>query len=398
VDLGIIELDPDVKLFWDEVRAFLDAAVTPELAESAWADGGDHDWDFSEELGRRGWLAYRWPVSLGGAGLSGIRARILGLELWRCAAPGLSRVTTVQIAESLRPWMDPELRDQVLRAAANGTICLCQGITEPGSGSDAAAATTRAVRAGDDWIITGQKMFTTNAQNCTYCMLLARTDTTAPKHAGLRVFLVPLNSPGVEIRPIQTLGGERTNLVFYDGVVVPDSHRVGAVNDGWRVLGTQLDAEHGLTEGDLVTARFLFADMLRELVDAAIEWASREGSDGRRPIDRADVAEVLARAALDAEMAMITPEPMRRLLASELLGRVSDRVFDLLGPASVVAHGEPGSVIDGMMERRLRQAPATAIYGGTTDVFRNLIAERFLGLPHYRLAVRRSCRWACPQA
>ena len=388
MDFGVVKLDPETRAFWDEVRAFLDTAVTPEHAESAWADGSDHDWSFHARLGRRAWYAYQWPRELGGAGLGGVRARILGLELWRSPAPGLSRVTTVQIAESLRPWIGADLRDQVFRAVASGTICLCQGITEPGSGSDAAAAATRAVRTGDDWVISGQKMFTTNAENCTYCMLLARTDAAAPKHAGLTVFLVSLDSPGVEIRPIHTLGGERTNLVFYDHVVVPDSHRIGPVNEGWRVLGTQLDAEHGLAKDDLVTAGFVCADMLRELVDAAIEWASREGSDGHRPIDRDDVAEVLARAALDAEVAAITPEPMRRLLASELLNRCSARLFDLLGPASVVVHGEPGTVADGIMERRLRQAPATSIYGGTTDVFRNLIAEKFLGLPHHRLMAR----------
>src|SRR3984885_2835042 len=389
MDFGVVELDPETRAFWDEVRAFLDTAVTPELAESAWADGSDHDWSFHARLGRRAWYACQWPRELGGAGLGGVRARILGLELWRSPAPGLSRVTTVQIAESLRPWIGADLRDQVFRAVASGTVCLCQGITEPGSGSDAAAAATRAVRTGDNWVMSGLKMFTTNAENCTYCMLLARTDTAAPKHAGLTVFLVSLDSPGVEIRPIHTLGGERTNLVFYDHVLVPDSHRIGPVNEGWRVLGTQLDAEHGLTEDDLVTAGFVCADQLREIVDAATEWASREGPDGQRPLDRDDVADVLARAALDAEVAAITPEPMRRLLASELLSRCSARLFELLGPASVVVHGAPGAVADGMMERRLRQAPAAAIYGGTTDVFRNLIAEKFLGLPHHRLMARR---------
>jgi 3-oxocholest-4-en-26-oyl-CoA dehydrogenase alpha subunit len=388
MDFGVVELDPQTKAFWDEVRAFLDTTVPPELAESAWADGSDHDWSFHARLGGRAWYAYQWPDELGGAGLGGVRAQILGLELWRSPAPGLSRVTTVQIAESLRPWIGAELRDQLFRAVASGTICLCQGITEPGSGSDAAAAATRAVRTGDAWVISGQKMFTTNAQNCTYCMLLARTDAAAPKHAGLTVFLVALDSPGVEIRPIHTLGGERTNLVFYDHVLVPDSHRIGPVNEGWRVLGTQLDAEHGLTKDDLVTAGFVCADMLRELVDAAIEWASREGPDGRRPIDRDDVAEVLARAALDAEVAAITPEPMRRLLASELLNRCSARLFDLLGPASVIVHGEAGAVANGITERRVRQAPATSIYGGTTEVFRNLIAERFLGLPRHRMTAR----------
>src|SRR5579875_1267916 len=118
--------------------------------------------------------------------------------------------------------------------------------------------------------------------------------------------------------------------------------------------------------------------------------AEADGSrpDGQRPIDR-DVAEALARSALDAEVAAITPEPMRRLLASELLNRCSARLFGLLGPASVLAHGEAGAVADGLVERRLRQAPAASIYGGTTELFRNMIAERFLGLPHHRLTARR---------
>jgi 3-oxocholest-4-en-26-oyl-CoA dehydrogenase alpha subunit len=387
VDFSIIELDADTRAFWDEVRAFLDTAVTPELAATAWDDGSHHDWGFHEQLGARGWITYEWSAELGGAGLTGLRARLLGLELWRCAAPGLSRVSTVQIANSLLPWIDERVRDSVVRAVAAGTICLCQGITEPGCGSDAAAATTRAIRDGENWVITGQKMFTTNAQNSRYCMLLTRTDGTAPKHAGLTVFLVPLDSPGIQIEPIQTLGGDRTNLVFYDEVVVPDSHRLGPVNDGWRVLNTQLDAEHGMTEGDLVTAGFVYADMLRELVDAAIKWAAREGPDGSRPIDRADVEDALARAAIDVELAMITPEPMRRLHASQLLNQCASRLFDLLGPASLLVHGSTGSVADGMTERWLRQAPATSIYGGTTEVFLNLIAEKHLGLPHHRHSI-----------
>jgi 3-oxocholest-4-en-26-oyl-CoA dehydrogenase alpha subunit len=381
MDFGIIELDEEMKAFWQEVRSFLDSEVTPELREEKWGDRSLHDWDFHRALGAKGWYTYAWPVSDGGSGLGTTKARILGLELWRSGVHALSRVSTVQIAESLGRWMSGDLREEITREVVEGSICICLGITEPGSGSDAAAASTRALRDGEGWLIKGQKMFSTNAQNSKYCFLLTRTDTTLAKHKGLTVFLVPLDLPGIEITPIGTLGSERTNMVFYDDVFVHDRYRVGPVNEGWRVLNTQLDAEHGFATGDLITTGFLCADMLRELSDFARDWALQEGPGGERPIDRAEVALSIARIALDAEIAMIAPEPMRRLLASELLNRSASRVLDMTGPEGLLVHGSIGAIGNGIVERRYREAPATAIYGGTTDIFRNMIAEKVLGLP-----------------
>jgi 3-oxocholest-4-en-26-oyl-CoA dehydrogenase alpha subunit len=386
MNFGVIKLDDETEAFWNEVRSFLSSAVTSELKEQKWGDGSVHDWDYHRALGAKGWFCYEWPIAKGGAGLEGVRARILGLELWRCGVSGLSRVTTIQIANSLRPWISDDLRQEVLPAAASGSICICQGITEPGSGSDAASASTRAVRDGDGWRIQGQKMFTTNAHNCQYCFLLTRTDLSVAKHKGLTIFLVPLDSPGIEVRGIQTLGSERTNMVFYDEVFVADRYRVGPVNDGWRVLNTQLDAEHGLTQGDLVTSGFLFSEMLRDLYDAAIEWAQQVDDRGERPLDRPEVALELARVALNVEAATIAPEPMRRLVASDLLADSASRVLDMTSPQGLLTHGVLGATGSGLFERRYREAPATAIYGGTTDIFRNMLAEKYLGLPRQRLA------------
>jgi alkylation response protein AidB-like acyl-CoA dehydrogenase len=383
MDFSVITLNPDTEGFWHEVRLFLESKVTPELREQKWGDGSVYDWDFHRALGAKGWYASRWPMSDGGAELNTIKARILGLELWRSGVHGLSRVSTVQIADSLREWISGDLRDEITQATSEGWICLCQGITEPGSGSDAAAASTRAVRDGDSWMISGQKMFTTNAQNSKYCFLLTRTDPTVAKHRGLTAFLVPLDSPGIELMPIRTLGSERTNMVFYDDVVVHDRYRVGPVNEGWRVINTQLEAEHGLTEDDLITAGFVCADMLRELCDIAIAWATQHKPGEGRPIDRTEVALCLARVALNAELAMICPEPMRRVLASELLSISASEVLDITGPEGILTHGSLGAIGDGIFERRYREAPATAIYGGTTDIFRNMFAEKALGLARH---------------
>jgi alkylation response protein AidB-like acyl-CoA dehydrogenase len=392
MDFSTIDLDDDAIRFWHDVREFLDEAVTPEVRELGWADNSEHALEFHQRLGRKGWLTYAWPTGEGGSDLNGTRGTILGLELWRSGAPGLNRVSSVQIADSLRPWLTGEVRAQVLGEMASGDICLCQGITEPGCGSDAAAATTRAVRDGDHWIINGQKMFTTSAQSSRYCFLLTRTDPDVPKHKGLTVFLVPLDTPGIEITAVGTLGSERTNMVFYDDVRVHDRYRVGPVNEGWRVLNTQLDAEHGLTEGDLITAGYMYTEMLRDTFDATVDWSGEETPDGGRPIDSAATAASLARTLIDLEIARSTPEPMRRMVAAERLNVATHRLFDLAGPDAVVEHGPATAVADGLVERRVREAPATAIYGGTTDVFRNIIAEQDLGLPHHRSAQRAATR------
>jgi alkylation response protein AidB-like acyl-CoA dehydrogenase len=386
VDFSPIDLDNDTLGFWRECRAFLRTKASPELRESAWDSGDEHDWGFHHALAARGWAAPEWPARLGGGELDPMRSRILALELWNQAIPDLSRVTTIQIADAISPWASEELLAEVLPAIATGNVLLCQGITEPGSGSDAAAATTRATRDGDEWVIDGQKIFTTNAQNCAYCFLLTRTDPAARKHAGLTIFLVPLASPGVHIDPVHTMGDERTNIVFYDDVRVPDRYRVGPVNAGWQVLNSQLDAEHGLHDGDVVTSGFVFLTTLRRMFDEMLTWARTEDQDGVRPADRAEIRDGLAFVARTLAVATATPEPLQRVVASEALRESVDRCTSMLGAAAVLRHGEPGAIGDGLIERTYRAAPATSIYGGTTEVFRNYVAEQVLGLPRQRPA------------
>ncbi|MCW2529115.1 MAG: hypothetical protein JWM76_3975 [Pseudonocardiales bacterium] len=386
MDFSSINLDADTQSFWGEVRAFLDVHADEAVMESAWGNSDDHNWEFHRALGARGWVAPTWPTEVGGAGLDAVRARILTLELWNRGIPDLSRATTLQIAGAIRPWLNEEMIAEVFPAIGRGDVLLCQGITEPGSGSDSAAAITKATAQEGRWVIDGQKIFTTDIQNCAYCFLLTRTDPDAPKHKGLTVFLVPLTTPGIEVTPIYTLGNERTNIVFYDGVEVDDRYRIGPVNSGWQVLNSQLDVEHGLVEGDAISSGFAYLTMLRRLFEDLLAWAGTPDDRGNRPVERAPVRAAVAFVAREVAVAGATPEPLLRVVSSESLRRSAQRCLSVLGPAGAIRHGEVGAIGNGYPERMVRAAQATSIYGGTTEVFRNFVAERILNLPRQRPA------------
>ena len=154
------------------------------------------------------------------------------------------------VARAVVQFGSHELKDEVLSRTLSGHYRLCLGYTEPEGGSDVATCKTRAVRDGDGWIINGSKMFTSNAQNASYVFLVTNTDPDAPKHQSLTMFLVPLDTPGVEIQPLRTVDGDRTNITYYSDVRVHDKYRIGEVNGGWRVLREALNDEHGTVERD----------------------------------------------------------------------------------------------------------------------------------------------------
>jgi alkylation response protein AidB-like acyl-CoA dehydrogenase len=205
-----------------------------------------------------------------------------------------------------------------------------------------------------------------------------------PRHKGLTVFLVPLDLPGVEIRPIRTLGGERTNFVHFDDVRIADEHRLGGVNDGWAVVSVPLAAEHGMgdTGDDEESGGRMYAATLQKLFDLVIgQLRSEVGASGAARIDDPLVRTRLARVAVDLELATVTPGPMGRILAAEVLIRDAADLLEMLGPAALLSHGTPGAVADGFAEYAYRFAPGTAIYGGSTDIHRNMVAQQVLGLP-----------------
>jgi alkylation response protein AidB-like acyl-CoA dehydrogenase len=383
MDFSPIELDDATRAFWDDVRAFCDDNVTPEVIDEEFRTGAGFNQALHKAMGARGWIVPTWSCAAGGADATPLQAALLNRELRTRHAPTITLGTTLMVLPAVLQWGTEDLKADVLPGVARGDVRFCLGYSEPDSGSDIAAARTRAHRDGDEWVIEGQKMFTTGAQNCQYSFLLTRTDPDAPKHKGLTMFLCPLAE--AEIRPIHTLGGERTNMVFYDSIPIDDRYRLGPVDQGWMVLLGPLNAEHLIGED---TARITFEDQgglygssAANAVEVALQWARAAGPQGRRPIDDPLVRQRLARAALEVEVATTATGPAGRVISSEVAIRVNEDLIDLVGPAGLLAPGEEGAIGGGWLEYAHRFAQGTATYGGTTEVFRNIVAERFLGLP-----------------
>lgn len=384
MDFGSIELTDDLLAFWKDVNAFFDQHLTAEVYEEEHRTGAGHNQDLHEAMGKRGWLMPTWSVEEGGAALDPVRARILQLELDRRDPPVVTLSTTGMTVAVVREHGSDALKEKVLPGVASGEVKICLGYTEPDGGSDLAGVRTRATKVDGGWRINGAKMFTTGAQNCQYSMMVTRTDPEAPKHRGITIFLVPLDGPGVEIQPIATLGGERTNSVFYDDVFIDDDHRLGPVNEGWRVMSAPLNSEHGVKAADglaEVSGGATYGATLRKLLWHTVQWAKTPDADDNCAFDNREVRVQLAEIALDVEMIRNTPGPMGRVLGSEALIERSAQLLDIVGPAGLLPRGAEGAVEDGILEWGHRFAQGTAIYGGTTDVARNIVAQHTLKLP-----------------
>src|SRR5581483_10593667 len=212
------------------------------------------------------------------------------------------------VARTVQQFGSDELADEVVPGVLSGHIRLCLGYTEPEGGSDVATCKTRAVRdtSGDGaWVINGSKMFTSNAQNAKYVFLLTNSDPDAPKHKNLTMFLVPLDSPGIDIQPIRTIDGDRTNIVYYSDVRVDDKYRIGEVNGGWAVLRAALDVEHGTVERGADGLQTIA--VMAEAIDQIAALVAQRGPDGRRRLDDTSVAYRLGRSIARTEAALSTP-------------------------------------------------------------------------------------------
>jgi alkylation response protein AidB-like acyl-CoA dehydrogenase len=384
MDFSRVELSDDDKAFLDEARAFLATHVTEDVKRRDRETGDNFDEGVHLALGEAGYLEQEWkPESEGG--FSRVRRRIWELEKRRAHVPWVTWGTTAMVARSVAKFGSKELQDEVLPGVFSGHVRLCLGYTEPEGGSDVATCKTRAVRDGDGWIINGSKMFTTGAHNCQYVFLITNTDPAAPKHQSLTMFLVPLNSPGIEIQGIRTIDGDRTNIVYYSDVRVDDKYRLGEVNQGWTVLREPLNVEHGAVAAapdglQDVSIMMHQAGFMAEAVDKTAARVGRPDAGGRRLLEDGSVAYRLGRSVARMEAALSTPSIFGRVAIAQTMRDISPDLMDIQGAASALPLGTDGASDDGASEYVYRFAPLAGIYGGTLEVFRNMIAQYVLGL------------------
>ncbi|OBG13260.1 acyl-CoA dehydrogenase [Mycolicibacterium celeriflavum] len=387
MDFSRVQLSEDDRAFRDELRSFLRSLVTDEVIRRDRETGENFDEGVHLALGAAGYLAADFKAESEG-GFSVVRRRIWELEVGRAHTPWFHWGTTAMVARCVQLFGSPQLQQEVLPKVLSGHYRLCLGYTEPEGGSDVATCKTRAVReaSGDAWIINGSKMFTSNAQNAQFVFLITNTDPDAPKHQSLTMFLVPLASQGVEIQPIRTVDGDRTNITYYSDVRVDDKYRIGEVNGGWSVLREALNAEHGTVERDDEGLQKLAAMsehllLLSEAVDRVAAVAVDEDSARYR----------LGRTVARMEAAASTPEMFGRVAIAQTMRDVAPDLMDLLGAAAALPVGVGGAADDGGAEYMFRLAGPTGIYGGTLEVFRNMIAQQALGLgrPAYAPPVKR---------
>ncbi len=369
-----------------EVREFLEndpAVAERPYPEDGWIAGWDRD--FSRRVAERGWIGMTWPREHGGAARSYLDRLILTEELLLAGAPVAAHwFGDRQIGPALLAHGTQSLKRELLPRIRRAEISFCIGMSEPGAGSDLAALKTRADPDGDGFVVNGQKTWTSFAPLADFCYLLARTDADAPRHRGISELLVPMDSPGIEVRPIVDIVGEsHFGELFFDEVRVPREYLIGELNRGFYQIMQQLDYERSGIER-LISNFPLWRDVKRlaresgrtrdplwrqRIAELEIDWHV-----GRGLIYR--VAEILSRGELPNHEAAAA-----KAFCTTLEQRIADLAAELAGPASQLEAGSPGAALEGRVARALLYAPAYTIQGGTNNILRNIIATRGLGLP-----------------
>jgi 3-oxochol-4-en-24-oyl-CoA dehydrogenase len=370
-----------------ETRAVFKTVIDPKKHKLHDHSFESHDWDVHRTLGKARLLFPDWPAKWGGrdADADSLRA---SLGVWQeVGYTPPPRSVTAMVGSMVQKFGQPELQEEVLSRFGSGEITACLGYTEPSGGSDVFAAKTRAVRDGADWVINGQKMFTSGAEWASYVLLVTRSNPDVPKHKGITLFLVPLKTAGVEIKPVYTFMDERTNATFYSDVRIPDRYRLGEVDAGAKVLASALSQEQ---------SGGYYHIYLRNMTAAAAEWARRTERHGKPAIEDSSVLERLARVGARANIAealALKPLGMRMAGQQDLAFGPAAKVFSteafITDSADLLDMTAPDSLLRGPgglggIESGYRHSAATTIYGGASEVLRSMVAERRLGMPRSR--------------
>ena len=405
-----LDYPPEAEAFRAQVRAWLEANLPEGWFEEGFRlDGEDRESfgrEWSAKLVEGGWLCASWPEEYGGRGLSTIENVVLNEEF---AAVGASMrgdfFGDTLVGPTILQWGTEEQRREFLPQILRGELSWCQGFSEPDAGSDLASLTTRAVLDGDEWVIDGQKIWTTQAQYADYMFLLARTNPDVPRHAGISYLLVPMNQDGVEVRPIvQPDGSAEFNEVFFTGARCPRENVVGGVDNGWRVAMTTLGFERG---SSATTGYRRFAKELDSIIDSARAHDRLDDPLVRQGLARAwskvQILRINGYRTLTAvlnrsdDIGVKALNATNKMFWSEYHRDVMELAIDILGLEGQILTGSSSGeeeFLPGIGKRRAqRDYPLSAtqamfffsrsetIWGGTAEIQRNIVAERVLGLP-----------------
>jgi len=392
-------LTPEQARFRDGLRAWLRDNLAEELATPLPPMGSREALQRRQAWQRKvhaaGYVGVSWPVQYGGRGMSPIESMIVNEELSRAKAPDLINVIGLNMAgPTIIHHGTAEQKQQHLQAILTADDIWCQGFSEPNSGSDLASLQTRAVEDGDHFVVNGQKVWTTLGHVAKWCILLTRTGSAEEKHSGLTYLIVDMKSPGVEVKPlVQMTGDAEFNEIYFTDVRVPRTNLLGGVGEGWRVAMTTLMHERATLGVALqVRSRIAFDEL------SALARETRD--DGHARSDDPLVRQRLAQLYIENEAMrfngyrgltrMLRGEPpgpegsINKLMWSEVNQRLMETALEVLGPAALLADGEPTAPARGHWSYGFLRSRANSIEGGTSEVLRNIIAERVLGLPRSR--------------
>ena len=378
------ELDDEQRAWMAEVRQFLDenvtAALRAEMAEHGLEYQGGELTAFRRRIGEKGWFGLNWPKEYGGLGLTAMHQHLLMSEFEYVGVPGPD-LTVTSVAPMIMRHGTEQNKKEFLPGVARGEIVFALGYSEPNAGTDLASLRTRAVRDGDEWVINGSKIWNSGAQRSTHEWLCVRTDPDAPRHRGISVIVVPIDTPGIEIHPLYAWSGYRTNETFFRDVRVPVTNLVGELNMGWTYITGALDLERGalINVGDLRRA----LDELTALAGDPDPAFRRRLAQAEADVEVARLMGLEAASMLDSGRIPSVEVSVEKIFTSELRQRIADLALDLLGPEGLRAHRSPGAPLDGFFERLYRVSPLMRFGGGTNEVLRDVIAQRGHKMPSY---------------
>ncbi|HET8561114.1 MAG TPA: acyl-CoA dehydrogenase family protein [Marmoricola sp.] len=389
-----IALTDEQERLRQELREYFAALVTPDVRSALAASSGEFGdarayKEVIRQIGRDGWLGIGWPTEWGGQNRSMMDHLIFTDEAAVAGVP-IPYLTLNTVGPTIMRYGTDAQKQEILPAILRGEMHFSIGYSEPGSGTDLASLRTRARLEGEEWVINGQKMWTSLIQYADYIWLACRTDPDLPRHKGLSILLVPADADGFSYTPVHTVAGVGTSATYYEDVRVPRDNLVGELNGGWALMTNQLNHERVALSP---------AAPLMHSISQVRQWASETtGHDSKRVIDAEWVQVLLGRAHARAEMLKLlnwrlasattdlspAEASATKVYGSELATEVYRSLLEIVGPEALVADGSPGAVLRGRLERYHRSSLVMTFGGGTNEIQRDIIGYVGLGLPPHK--------------